>query len=188
MNTTPKFQRMAVHQVGHAVVQALVGRDRFAVSRLALGVEANASWPGRPAWGAAAVDRETRLSIYEFGLVTLAGIAAEERYLAAQPPEHEPLVALSDLAEWQQQAREVLLDAGKIRLVSLNVMRRLHLWFAEPAIWQVVEGLSAELLANGTLDATALRSLLAKLPTPRPAPLAGHQRHQKKGNPDDTSR
>lgn len=188
MNVTPELQRMAIHQAGHAVVLALVGRDRFTVSRLALGLEANASWPGRPAWGASALDRETRLGIYQFGLVTLAGIAAEERYLAAQPPESEPLVALSDLAEWQQQAREVFGDAGKIRLVSLNVMRRLHQWFAEQAIWQVVECLAAELLAHGTLDITALQLILAKLPSSQPGSIINNRHHPEKGDSDDPTR
>jgi len=186
MNVTPELQRMAIHQAGHAVVQALVARDRFAVSRLALGLEANASWPGRPAWGAAALDRETHLSIYEFGLVTLAGIAAEERYLAAQPPESEPLVALSDLAEWQQQAREVFGDTGKIRLVSLNVMRRLHEWFAVPSIWQVVECLAQELLVHGTLEIAALQLILSELPTLQTR--LNNRPHPEKGNADDTSR
>jgi len=104
MTLTPEPRRQAIHQAGHAVAQALVGRDRFSVFRLAIGVEANASWPGQEARGAATLDREALLNIYEFGLVTLAGIAAEQRYLAARPPEAEPLIALSDLAEWQEQA------------------------------------------------------------------------------------
>lgn len=178
MSRMPEPRRMAIHQAGHAVAQALVGRDRFSVFRLALGVETNAAWPGRKALGAATLDRETMLTIYEFGLVTLAGIAAEERYLASQPPEEEPLVALSDLAEWQEQASRVFGEEGKINLVSLNIMRKLHQWFAVPEIWQVVEELAAALLQYGELSKTELRQQLAKLPL---LPAADGSRQLKPG-------
>ncbi len=159
MNRTPEPRRMAIHQAGHAVAQALVGRDRFRVGRLALGVETNAAWPDREAWGASSLDRETLLSIYEFGLVTLAGIAAEERYL----PETDPLVALSDIAEWQEQAGQLFAEPGQFNLVSLNVMRKLHAWFCEPAIWQTLEALAEALLEHGELDQESLEPYLAPL-------------------------
>jgi len=162
--TTPEPRRMAIHQAGHAVAQALVGRDRFSVYRLAIGIEANRDWPGHEARGAATLDRETMLNIYEFGLVTLAGIAAEERYLASRPPEAEPLVALSDLAEWRKAAAQVFGSAGRINLVSLNVMRRLHAWFADPGVWQVTERLADALLEQGELRQGELRRILAGLP------------------------
>jgi len=166
VSRAPEPRRMAIHQAGHAVAQALVGRDRFSVARVALGIENNAAWPDREAWGAADLDRETLLSIYEFGLVTLAGIAAEERYLAAQPPEAEPLVALSDLAAWQEEAGRHFEQPGPFRLVSLNVMRKLHEWFAEPAIWQTLEALAEALLERGELDQAEVQRLLAPLPAP----------------------
>lgn len=162
--TVPEPRRVAIHQAGHAVAQALISRDRFNVFRLAMSVEANPAWPGRAARGTAAIDRTILLNIYEFGLVTLAGIAAEERYLETRPPEAEPLVALSDLAEWQQQAERVLGEAGKIDLVSRNVLRRLQVWFAEPEIWQVLEALADELLLRGELADVRLRRLLDRLP------------------------
>jgi len=164
MSRGPEPLRMAIHQAGHAVAQALIGSGRFAVSRVTLGIEPNAAWPDHTAWGEAALDREIRLSVYEFGLVTLAGIAAEERYLASHPPEEEPLVALSDLAEWNEQAKQVFDHAGKVELVSLNIMRKLREWFTDPAIWQVVEDLAAELVTQGTLAGSNLASILERLP------------------------
>jgi len=173
--TTPEPRRMAIHQAGHAVAQALVGRDRFSVFRLAIGVAANPAWPGHEARSEAVLDRETLLNIYEFGLVTLAGIAAEERYLAGLPPADEPLVALSDLAEWQEQAGQVLGERGRIQLVSLNVMRRLHAWFADPAVWRVVEGLAEALLEREVLTEIELQRRLAELPLGPGAPSSGNR-------------
>jgi len=166
MSRAPEPRRMAIHQAGHAVAQALVGRGRFSVTRLALGIESNPAWPGREAWGSASLDREEMLSIYEFGLVTLAGIAAEECYLASQPPEAEPLVALSDLAEWQEEAGRIFEQPGQFRLVSLNVMHKLHEWFAEPAIWQTLEGLADALLERGELAQEEVQQRLAELTSP----------------------
>jgi len=159
----PDLERMAIHQAGHAVAQTLVGRERFSVSRDRLGIDDNEAWRGFRARGGTALDRETRLSLYEFGLVTLAGIAAEERFLLGHPPEDDPLVALSDLAQWQEQARDVLGDEAHVRLVSLNVMRRLDGWFADRAIWSVVESLAGELLAAETVEGDVLRAILARL-------------------------
>lgn len=163
MTYQPEPERMAIHQAGHAVVQAHVGRKRFKVKRLSLGVESNPDWPDREARGEAALDRETFLGIYEFGLVTLAGIVAEERYQAEQPPEQEPLVALSDIAEWQTRARQVFQDEAQIELVSLNVLQKLREWFADPAIWQVVEELAAALLRDGELDEGRIQPILDRL-------------------------
>jgi len=170
MSQVPEPRRMAIHQAGHAIVQALVGRGRFRVSRVALGREANAAWPDHEALGAASLDRETFLSIYEFGLVTLAGIAAEERYMATQPPEEEPLVALSDLAEWQQAADRLFAQPGQRQLVGLNIMRKLHEWFAEPSIWHILETLATELLEHGALDEVALEKILDPLRTTKESP------------------
>lgn len=159
----PEAQRVAIHQAGHAVVQTLVGRQRFAVARVSLDGEHGGTWRGLPAKGEAVLDREAKLGLFEFGLVTLAGIAAEDRYLAQQPPLVDPLVALSDLAEWQERAWEILQSEARVRLVGLNVMRKLHEWLADATIWQVVEQLAAALLDSGTVQGAVLQRILEPL-------------------------
>lgn len=161
---TPDPQRVAIHQAGHAVVQTLVGRRRFAVASVSLGVEpAGMRYDGLPARGRALLDRETFLGLYEFGLVTLAGIAAEDRYLAQDEPDADPVVALSDLAEWREQAWDTLQDEARVGLVSLNVMRKLGEWMADDGIWRVVERLADALLEQGTLEGDPLQRILAPL-------------------------
>lgn len=160
----PEPARLAIHQAGHAVVQTLVGGRRSAVRRVSLAGEHGAAWRGLPAAGEALLDQEILFGLYEFGLVTLAGIAAEERYLANSPPAAEPVVALSDLAAWQEQAWRVLGDEARVALVSRNVMRRLEEWLADGAIWPVVERLAAELLLRETVEGAELQQLLASLP------------------------
>jgi len=159
----PEPRRVAIHQAGHAVVQTLVGRRRYSVSRVSLDGEHGGSWRGLPARGEAVIDREADLGLYEFGLVTLAGIAAEDRYLARSSPVPDPLVALSDLAEWQERAWEVLGDEARVRLVGLNVMRKLQELLADEAVWQVVEQLTGALLASGTVEGEELRQILSPL-------------------------
>lgn len=159
----PEPKRVAIHQAGHAVVQTLVGRKRFAVTRVSVDGPCGEIWQGRTARGEALIEREVLLGLYEFGLVTLAGIAAEERYLAMEPPEADPVVALSDLAAWQEQAWNVLQDEARMQLVSLNVMAKLDEWLAENAIWQVVERLATELLAQGTIEGELLQQILFPL-------------------------
>ncbi|MDD2899440.1 MAG: hypothetical protein PHI31_12085 [Desulfuromonadaceae bacterium] len=159
----PGPQRIAIHQAGHAVVQTIVGRQRFAVARVSIDVEPVESWRGLPAQGEALLDRETVLGLYEFGLVTLAGIAAEDHYLAETPPEGEPLVALSDLAAWQERAWDVLKSEARVNLVSRNVMARLHEWMENSALWSIVESLAAALLADGVVEGDSLRQILAPL-------------------------
>jgi len=158
----PGRRRKAIHQSGHAVVQTLVGRGRFSVARVSLDGE-HGSWRGLPARGTATLDRKVHLGLYEFGLVTLAGIAAENRYMAQQSPVEDPLVALSDLAEWQEKAWEVLRDEARIRLVGLNVMRKLQELLAGETVWRVVEQLADTLLECGTLQGRRLEHLLAPL-------------------------
>jgi hypothetical protein len=121
------------------------------------------TWRGLPARGEATIDRELDLGLYEFGLVTLAGIGAENRYLALAAPVADPLVALSDLAEWQEKAGEILGDEGRIRVVGLNVMRKLQDWLADGAIWGVVENLAEELLGRGTVLGQPLRQILSPI-------------------------
>ena len=159
----PEPRRRAIHHAGHAVVQTIVGRGRFAVQHVALDAGTCGSWRGRPAQGQALLDREAFLGLYEFGLVTLAGIAAEERYLAGTPPDGEPVVALSDLAAWQEQAGDVLQSEARVDLVSRNVMGRLLEWLEDDTIWQVVECLAAALLAEGTVQGETLRKILSPL-------------------------
>jgi len=165
-NQLPDIERVAIHQAGHAVAQALVGRGRFEVSHVSLIGDHDCSWRGVPAVGTATIDREALLGLYEFGLVTLAGIAAEERFQAEQEPEEEPLVAISDLTEWQEQAWQVLQDEAHIRLVSLNVMRKLQEWFTDENTWQVVDNIAQELLENEAAQGERLKSLLAPLNAP----------------------
>ena len=160
---TPEPERVAIHQAGHAVVQTLVGRQRCAVARVSLDGAHGETWQGLPTRGEARLDREIFLGLYEFGLVTLAGIAAEDRYQAQGPPAAEPVVALSDLAAWQEQAWNVLQDAARVDLVSRNIMRKLEEWLADNGIWQVVEHLAGELLAQGTVQGERLRQILSPL-------------------------
>ena len=100
---------------------------------------------------------------------TLAGIAAENRYLARTPPLADPLVALSDLAEWQERALQVLGNPARVRLVGLNVMRKLQEWLEDDGIWRVVERLAARLLAGKTVQGPELQLILSPLNAPRMA-------------------
>lgn len=159
----PEARRMALHQAGHAVVQTIVGSRRFAVNRVAIDIEPVDSWRGFPALGESTIDRETVLGLYEFGLVTLAGVAAEERYLAGLQEEEDPVVALSDLAVWQEQAWDVLKSEARVNLVSRNVMRRLQEWMDDDNVWRVVENLAEALLSEGTLQGEPLRKILSPL-------------------------
>jgi hypothetical protein len=154
---------MAIHQAGHAVVQTIVGRRRFAVARVSIDVEPGGFWQCRPARGEALLDRETLLGLYEFGLVTLAGIAAEECYLAQMPPDGEPVVALSDLAAWQEEAWRLLQSDARVNLISHNVMLRLHEWLENSDIWRVVECLADALLVEGTVQGEPLKKILSPL-------------------------
>jgi len=160
----PEPRRVAIHQAGHAVIQTLVGHGRFSVVRLSLDGRHGGEWRGLPARGVATLDRQVDLSLYEFGMVTLAGIAAENRYMAMQEPAVDPLVALSDLAEWQEEAWRVLRDEARIRLVGINIMRKLEELLDDNTIWQVVEDLADKLQQRGTLEGASLSRLLSHLP------------------------
>jgi hypothetical protein len=160
----PEPHRAAIHQAGHAVVQTLVGRRRFAVSRVSIDAEPAEIRQGLPARGEALLDRETFLGLYEYGLVTLAGIAAEECYMVQEEPDDDPVVvALSDLDAWQEQAWNILQDEAKIQLVSLNVMRKLQEWMADNTIWRVIERLADTLLEQGMIEGEILLHILAPL-------------------------
>jgi len=164
-NKVPEKNRVAVHQAGHAVAQTLVSHGRFSVSRVSMGVDQEATWRGLPSVGEAVIDQETFLGLYEFGLVTLAGIAAEERYQDMNPlkADEEQLVAISDLADWHQQAVQLLESDARIQLVSMNVMQKLQGWFANQRVWQVVESLASELLEKDAIEGTQLQEILAPL-------------------------
>ncbi|MDD2539692.1 MAG: hypothetical protein PHH28_01445 [Desulfuromonadaceae bacterium] len=159
----PDPHRIAIHQAGHAVVQTLVGRERFVVSSVSINADQCDAWEGLPALGKVLLDRKVFLRLYEFGLVTLAGIAAEDSFLLQEEPEENPVVALSDLAAWQEQAWVILQDAAKVQLVSLNVMRKLHEWMADDFIWRVVEQLADALLVHGMLEGDSLQHILAPI-------------------------
>lgn len=161
---TPEPRRMAIHQAGHAVVQTLVGRRRFSVARVSIDVEPERISQGLPPRDEASLDREVFLGLYEYGLVTLAGIAAEERWLKQQGTvEDDPIVALSDLAAWQEQAWDTLQDEARVQLVGLNVMRKLRELFDNTALWPVVERLAEALVAEGMLEGDPLRAILEPL-------------------------
>jgi len=153
----------AIHHAGHAIVQTIVGQGRFAVQHVALDAATCGSWRGRPTQGQSLLDREAFLGLYEFGLVTLAGLAAEERYLADQPPEGEPLVPLSDMAAWQEQAWNVLQSEARVGIVSRTILLRLQKLFEDNRVWQVVETLADALLAEGQLSGEPLRKILSPL-------------------------
>jgi hypothetical protein len=159
----PETRRTAFHQAGHAMVQTIVGSRRFVVNRVSIDVEPVESWRGFPTRGETTLDREVVLGLYEFGLVTLSGISAEERYLADELRDEEPLIALSDLAAWQEKARDVLQSETRLNLVSSNVVRRLQEWMEDESVWRVVECLADALLAEGTLQGEPLRQILSPL-------------------------
>jgi hypothetical protein len=156
-------RRRAIHHSGHAVVQTIVGRGRFVVERVAIDADACGSWRGRPAQGQALLDREAFLGLYEFGLVTLAGLAAEERYLVDVPAEGEQVVPLSDLAAWQEQAWNVLQSEARVDIVSRTILLRLQEWMDDGLVWRVVEALADALLAEGQLQGEPLRRILSPL-------------------------
>lgn len=159
----PDRKRMAIHHAGHAAIQTLVGRGDYKVARVTMGVEPDSSWRGCPSQGASNLDREVFLRLYEFGLVTLAGIAAEDRYMQDEPAGDDPVVAISDLVEWQEKAFEVLQDESKVDLVGMNVMRKLGEMFSVVETWDVVEALAEALVEHETVEGELLHKLLAPL-------------------------
>jgi hypothetical protein len=109
------------------------------------------------------LDREVFLSLYQFGLVTPAGVAAEERFLSQMSPGSDPVVALSDLAEWQDAAMPVLETAARFDMVSRNIMQRLEEILAVAAT--VVELLAAALQTHGSVAGDDLQRILGQLPS-----------------------
>ena len=161
MASIPEPRRRAIHHAGHAVVQTIVGHGRFAVECVSMDTDACNTWRGRPAQGLALLDREVFLGLYEFGLVTLAGLAAEKRYLVDLPPEDEPVVPLSDLAAWEEQAWSVLQSKTRVDIVSSTILLRLQEWMEDSIVWQVVQALADTLLTEGKLQGESLRRILS---------------------------
>lgn len=159
----PDRRQRALHQAGHAVVQTLVSRGRYRVSHVELDGPHPPLDQTAPR-GEAALDQEVMLGLYEFGLVTLAGIAAENRHMNLNPPQGEPLVALSDLAAWHAEADELLESPARVRMVSLNIMRKLEEWLNDPGIWRVVEDLAEALLLEDMVQGAQLQQIFAPLP------------------------
>jgi len=126
-------------------------------------------WRGISAQGEALLDREVFLSLFEFGLVTLAGIAAENIYQSELPPEENPLVAISDLSEWEKAALQLLKTPERIDLVSRNLIRHLEEILSDAATWHVVENLATELLTSGTVTGDNLQRILDPLTPSSPS-------------------
>ncbi len=72
-----------------------------------------------PSFEQALLDREIILSLYEFGLLTLAGVAAERRYQEdCSPVDDDGLEAVSDLERWQDVSLPDLESPERFRMVS----------------------------------------------------------------------
>jgi hypothetical protein len=151
----PTPERLAHHEAGHAVVQHWISQERFRVTRVALDSDG-----GRVA-GSSLIEPEVTLGLYQFGLVTLAGIAAENRYLSEHPaPEDDPWGALGDIREWMAAASEILQEKARVELVTGNVLRKLDEFFEGPDSWRVVTELARLLLAEGIVEGERLQDVL----------------------------
>lgn len=141
-------------------VQHWVARGRFRVTRVSL------DSVGDQVAGSSLIDRDVTLGLYEFGLVVLAGIAAENRYFSEHPaPEGEPWGALGDNREWVETARSVLQSEARVEMVTRNVMKRLGDFYGERSNWNAVVELAHLLLAGGTVEGDRLQSLLERKTT-----------------------
>ena len=153
----PEPARLAHHEAGHAVVQHWVARGRFRVTRVSLESD------GINLAGSSLIEPEVNLGLYEFGLVVLAGIAAENRYFkVVSPATDEPWGAIGDIDEWLAQARSALRSYARVEIVTKNVMRRLKDFFEDQTSWSVVTELAEVLLKEGVVEGRQLRSLLER--------------------------
>jgi len=151
----PAPERLAHHEAGHAVVQHWVAKGRYRVTRVSLESD------GQQVAGSSLIDRDVTLSLYEFGLVTLAGIAAENRYFREfPPPDGEVWGATGDVDEWLAAARTNLESEARVDMVTRNVMRRLMGFFDEAANWRMVECLAEQLLVHGIVEGKRLNAVL----------------------------
>jgi hypothetical protein len=153
----PDPERLAHHEAGHAVVQHWVARGRFCVTRVSLATD------GSQVAGNSLLDREVRLGLYEFGMVVLAGIAAENRYYSERPPpEGEVWGAVGDIDEWLGMARGTLESEARVELVTRNLLRRLTTFFADQSIWATVCELANLLLTEGAVEGDRLHAILER--------------------------
>jgi hypothetical protein len=161
----PEPERIACHQAGHAVMQAILARGRYRVAAVSLYGDDGCTVDRRKPCGFAKLDRETELNLYEYGLAQLSGIAAENRFLREHPPEGDNLWgAVSDIQEWQDTAMGLYRDEGRVNMLSMNIMAKLDAIFSETAIWSVVNALAEALLEKQTIAGDELQAILAELP------------------------
>jgi hypothetical protein len=155
----PAPERLAHHEAGHAVVQHWISEGRYRVTRVSLDSD------GGQIAGSSLIDREVKLGLYQFGLVVLAGIAAENRYFSDHPaPLGEQWGALGDIQEWMAEAADLLGEKARVEMVTGNVLRRLAEFFESPSNWSVVCELAQLLLAEGAVEGERLQSILQKQP------------------------
>jgi len=161
----PNRERIAYHEAGHAVVQTLLGRGRFAVAEISIREGTSCVGDLLRVQGHSLLDAEAALNLYEFGLATLAGIAAENRYFEEHVATDEDKCwgAASDVEEWENACRRLYPDERQARLVGLNIMRKLQKMFANPAVWQALRELAAVLMEKERVAGEELAGMLAGL-------------------------
>lgn len=161
----PGRKRIAYHEAGHAVVLALLGRGRFDVAEVSIKAGSSCVDENLRVQGHALLAGNEDLNLYEFGLSTLAGIAAENRFFEENPPTDEDRQwgALNDIEEWEQACRRLCQDEGKAQLVGLNVMRMLQQIFDDPGVWKVLSELAAALVDKETLAGDELKEMFSRL-------------------------
>lgn len=153
----PTPERLAHHEAGHAVVQHWISEGRFRVTRVALDTD------GLQVAGSSLIDQEVTLGLYQFGLVTLAGIAAENRYFEDHPaPEGERWGAVGDVEQWMAAASDLLQSKARVEMVTGNVLRRLADFFQQPGTWGVVSELAGLLLEQGAVEGESLQDVLQR--------------------------
>lgn len=152
----PDRERLAFHEAGHAVVQHWVARGGFQVTLVALDTDG-----GRTA-GCSLIDQDVQLNLYEFGLVTLAGIAAEERYFRehAPPAGADQWGAVGDIEEWLETAHRLLGNDGRVEMVTRSLQEKLQDFFEHDRYWGIVSELAAALVVEGAVEGERLQKIL----------------------------
>jgi hypothetical protein len=151
----PDLERLAHHEAGHAVVQHRIARGRYRVTRVSLESD------GESVAGSSDIDTETDLGLYEFGMVVLAGIEAENRYFSEHPPPQGDIWgAVGDTEEWLSAARNVLKSDARVEIVTRNVLKRLRDFFDHAENWGIVCKLAGLLVAEGGVEGKRLQDLL----------------------------
>ena len=151
----PTTERLAHHEAGHAVVQHWISEGRFQVTRVALDSD------GETVAGSSLIDNNVTLGLYQFGLVVLAGIAAENRYfLLNNLHEGDHWGAVGDIEEWLSAARDALQSEARVEIVTRNVLRRLREFFQAGTTWSVVSELAQLLISQGVVEGERLQGLL----------------------------